>query len=150
MAIRLPTPCLVLLIGPSGSGKTTWAQEQFSAGQIVSSDELRGRVGVDEYDQQASQDAFEILDSIVAKRLARSLVTVIDTLGLNEEQRARHRAMAAEHGVPCYAIGFDTPGKTCRERNKQRARPVPARVLRFITVLTANSKLDRLFERLQQ
>lgn len=129
MAIRLPTPCLVLLVGPSGAGKTTWAQEQFAADQIVSSDELRARVGIDEYDQKASKDAFELLDLIIDKRLSRGLVTVVDTLGLNDDQRDRHRRLAAEHGVPCYAVGFDTPGKVCRARNKDRERPVPAAVL---------------------
>ncbi|MBT8202532.1 MAG: ATP-binding protein, partial [Acidimicrobiia bacterium] len=47
MPIRLPAPCLVLLVGPSGAGKSTWALEQFEPGQVVSSDELRGRVGID-------------------------------------------------------------------------------------------------------
>ena len=129
MALRLPSPCLVLLVGPSGSGKSTWAEHHFPPGQVVSSDELRGRVGIDEYDQQASTDAFEILETIVDKRLGRGLLTVIDTLGLNDEQRHRHRAQAEAHGVPCYAIGFDTPARVCRERNKERARPVPAQVL---------------------
>ncbi len=129
MSIRLPSPSLVLLVGPSGSGKTVWAQENFASAQIVSSDELRGRVGIDEYDQKASKDAFELLEAIVEKRLKRGLVTVIDTLGLNHEQRVRHRALAAEHDVPCYAVGFDTPPKLCRERNQQRSRPVPAKVL---------------------
>ena len=129
MPIRLPAPCLVLLVGPSGAGKSTWAREQFEPGQVVSSDELRGRVGIDEDDQAASTDAFEVLNTIIAKRLARGLVTVVDTLGLDADQRAGHRQMAADHDIPCYAIGFDTPGKVCRERNKTRTRPVPARVL---------------------
>lgn len=129
MSLRLPSPCLVVLVGPSGSGKTSWAREQFPAGHIVSSDELRARVGIDEHDQKASKDAFELLDAIVAKRLARGLTTVIDTLGLNHDQRARHRQVAAGYGVPCYVIGFDTPAKVCRERNQLRSRPVPANVL---------------------
>ncbi len=129
MSIRLPSPCLVLLVGPSGSGKTVWAHENFAPSQIVSSDELRARVGIDEHDQKASKDAFELLEAIVTKRLARGLLTVIDTLGLNNEQRARHRELAATSGVPCYAVGFDTAATLCRERNKQRSRPVPAKVL---------------------
>jgi F420-dependent oxidoreductase-like protein len=129
MPIRIPAPCLVLLVGPSGSGKTTWAKEQFEPGQVVSSDELRARVGIDEYDQKASKDAFELLEAIADKRLGRGLVTVIDTLGLNDDQRARHRALADSHGVPCYAVGFDIPAEVCRDRNNHRTRPVPAGVL---------------------
>ena len=38
--MRLPAPCLVVLIGPSGSGKTAWAAARFRAGQVISSDAL--------------------------------------------------------------------------------------------------------------
>jgi len=47
VSIRLPTRCLVVLVGPSGAGKSTWAQAEFRAEQIVSSDQLRALVGGD-------------------------------------------------------------------------------------------------------
>ena len=57
--VVLPSPCLVVLVGASGSGKTTWAEANFRAEQIVSSDRLRAIVGETEDDLGASQDAFE-------------------------------------------------------------------------------------------
>jgi predicted kinase len=39
--VRLPDPCLVVLVGATGAGKSLWAQTWFNAGQIVSSDRLR-------------------------------------------------------------------------------------------------------------
>lgn len=127
--IRLPSQCLVVLIGPSGSGKTTWADANFRANQVVSSDRLRATVGVSEFDQRASADAFAVLDEIVKRRLKRKLLTVVDTLGINDDTRAGFLELARHHDLPAYAITFDTEAKVCRERNKLRARPVPAKVL---------------------
>ncbi len=63
-ALRLPVPCLVVLVGTSGAGKTTWADAAFRAGQVVSTDRLRGMVGEDEHDQRAGVDAFAVIDLI--------------------------------------------------------------------------------------
>ena len=48
--VRLPHRGVVVLVGPSGSGKTRWADENFRAGQVVSSDRLRAMVGEGEHD----------------------------------------------------------------------------------------------------
>ncbi len=129
MPIRIPFPSLIVLVGPSGSGKTTWAEANFKAGQVVSSDALRAAVGTGQHDQKASADAFAVLESIVDMRLERGLVTVIDTLGLNAEDRQRWRQKATDAGMPAIAIGFDTDPKTCKDRNKRRSRSIPPKVL---------------------
>ncbi|MBK5269259.1 MAG: AAA family ATPase, partial [Acidimicrobiia bacterium] len=129
MAIRIPIPSLVVLVGPSGSGKTTWAETNFASGQVVSSDALRAAVGTGQHDQRASTDAFAVLESIVDARLKRGLVTVIDTLGLNAEDRQRWRDKATATEMPCIAIVFDTDAKTCKDRNKRRSRSIPPNAL---------------------
>ena len=66
MELRLPAPCLVVLVGASSSGKSTWAAHDVSRdSEIVSSDRLRGIVGAGEDDQQAGTAAFSILEQIV-------------------------------------------------------------------------------------
>ena len=127
-AVRLPYPCLVVLVGPSGAGKSTWAQAQFRPDQVVSSDALRALVGESERDQRAGADAFEVLDLVVERRLRRGLLTVVDTLGLDAARRARYREAARRHGMACHAVVFDTPAATCRARNKASGA-VPAGVL---------------------
>ncbi len=127
--VRLPQRCLVVLVGPSGSGKTTWAEQHFPAGTVVSTDRLRAMVGEGESDQAAGADAFAVLDLIVEARLARGLLTVVDTLGLDDEQRSGYVERARRHGVMAVAVGFDTPPKVCRERNRARSEPVPDRVV---------------------
>ena len=129
MTLRLPDPCLVVLVGATAAGKSAWARAWFHPDAIVSSDRLRAVVGAGERDQRASRDAFELLDLIVAKRLARGLTTVVDTTGLEGKRRAAWRALAEAAGVPAFAVTFDTPEKTVRERNRARGAPVPPKVV---------------------
>jgi F420-dependent oxidoreductase-like protein len=118
-----------VLVGPSGSGKTAWAAGSFRAEQVVSADRLRALVGEGEHDQRAGRDAFDVLDLVLERRLRRRLLTVVDTLGLDPDRRQAYRDLARRCGVPCHAVAFDTPAAVCRSRNRERARPVPAKVL---------------------
>src|SRR4051812_28241482 len=127
--MRLPDPCLVVLIGATAAGKSVWAQEHFAPDQVVSSDRLRAVVGLGERDQRASRDAFEVLDLIVAKRLARRLTTVVDTTGFDAQRRRAWCALAARHRVPAHAVVFATAARDVRDRNRTRASPVPAKVV---------------------
>ena len=128
-SLRIPNPCLVVLVGATGAGKSAWARAWFDGDAVVSSDRLRAVVGTGERDQRAGRDAFELLDLIVAKRLARGLTTVVDTTGLEPKRRAAWRSVAQEAGVPAYAVTFDAPEKVVRERNRARGAPVPAKVV---------------------
>ncbi len=127
--MRLPDPCLVVLVGATAAGKSHWAGEWFEPGQVVSSDRLRAVVGVGERDQRASGDAFEVLDLIVAKRMRRRLTTVIDSTGLDPKRRAAWRALAERNDVPAYAVVLDAPERVVRERNRARSQPVPGKVV---------------------
>ncbi|MGH2713132.1 MAG: TIGR03560 family F420-dependent LLM class oxidoreductase [Thermoleophilaceae bacterium] len=127
--LRLPDPCLVVLVGATAAGKSHWAGEWFHADQVVSSDRLRAMVGVGERDQRASRDAFELLDLIVEKRLRRRLTTVIDSTGLEAGRREAWRALAERHGVPAHVVVFDPPAAEVRERNRARGSPVPSKVV---------------------
>jgi F420-dependent oxidoreductase-like protein len=127
--LRLPSPCVVVLVGPGASGKSTWAAAQFPADAIVSSDRLRAMVGTGEDDVAASADAFALLREIVRHRLRRRLTTVIDTLGLDPDLRRAWREEAARHGLPCVAVAFDVSAAECRERNRRRVKRIPAAAL---------------------
>ena len=127
--LRLPDPCLVVLVGATAAGKSHWAARWFEPDQVVSSDRLRAVVGRGERDQRASRDAFEVLDLIVAKRLRRGLTTVIDSTGLDAGRRAAWRELAEANGVPAHAVLFDTPAAEVRKRNRARGSPVPPKVV---------------------
>ncbi len=106
-----------------------WAAAHFPTDCIVSSDMLRGMVGAGEDDITASADAFDLLDLIVERRVARRLTTVVDTLGMDAARRSRWLTLARQQRTPCIAIVFDTPAAECRERNRRRAKRIPIDVL---------------------
>jgi F420-dependent oxidoreductase-like protein len=127
--VVLPSPCLVVLVGPAGAGKSTWAAAHFAPHQIVSSDQLRGIVGESEDDVAASNDAFELLETIVEHRVRRRLTTVVDTLGLDPERRANWLRLARRHRVAAVCVVFVVTAAECRTRNRARGKSVPPRVL---------------------
>src|SRR3954465_14125497 len=127
--VSVPDPAVVVLIGAAGSGNSTWALDRYRRPEVVSSDDLRGVVGSGPADLDASADAFDLLERIVAPRLSRGLTTVIDTLGLDADRRLAWREAARAAGMPAVAVLVDTPGEECRRRNALRDRPVPAPVL---------------------
>jgi F420-dependent oxidoreductase-like protein len=128
-ALRLPDPCLVVLVGATAAGKSHWAERWFHPDQVISSDRLRAMVGRGERDQRASRDAFEVLELIVERRLRRKLVTVIDSTGLEAARRETWRGLAERYGVPAHAVVFDPPAAEVRERNRARGSPVPRKIV---------------------
>ncbi len=120
MLMRIPDPSLVLLIGPSGSGKSTFARKHFKPTEILSSDFCRGLVSDDETDQTATNDAFEVLRFIAAKRLAAGKLTVIDATNVQGDARKPLLALAREYHYLTVAIVFNMPTKLCQERNVAR------------------------------
>jgi F420-dependent oxidoreductase-like protein len=143
----IASPALVVLIGAAGSGKSTWA-DAFVASSVgaavVSSDRLRALAGEGEDDMRASADAFDLVDLAVARRSARRLTTVVDTIGLDADRRNAMRALARKHKLACVAVCFDTPPAVCRARNRGRSRVVPAGVLdqQLATYAQLRSHLD--------
>lgn len=127
--VVLPSPALVVLIGASGSGKSTWADSNFRPGQVLATDAFRALVGSGPSDQTAGTEAFALLDQLLEMRLAKGLTTVVDTVGLDLNQRAAYRAAAEAAGMACVAVGFDTKPALCHERNSDRPHPVPKTVL---------------------
>jgi protein phosphatase len=130
MTIPIPDPSLVLLIGPSGAGKSTFARRFFKATEILSSDYYRALVCDDENDQTATNDAFELLHLILAKRLARHRTTVIDATNVQPSSRSSLLAAAAQWKIPAVAIIFQLAEDICQQRNQERAkRQVPPEVI---------------------
>lgn len=131
MKIVVPEPSLVLMVAPSGAGKSTFARAHFRATEVLSSDALRGWVSDDETNQEASADAFAVLNTIADRRLARGLLTVIDATNVQPDSRKPLIALARKHHVHVVAIVLDVEVDVCVERNKSRPdRNFGARVVR--------------------
>ena len=70
MKITIPELALVMLVGASGSGKSSFGRKHFLPTEVISSDFCRGLVSNDENDQAATGDAFDLLHTIIRKRLS--------------------------------------------------------------------------------
>ncbi|MET3860766.1 protein phosphatase [Dietzia sp. 2505] len=129
--LSIPELSLVLLIGVSGSGKSTFAATHFAPTEVISSDDCRAMVCDDPNAQDATADAFAVLEFIAGKRLARGLLTVIDATNVQPAARKSLLALAKEHDVLAAAIVLDLPTAVAVERNEARAdRDFGARVIK--------------------
>ena len=120
MEIKIPELSLVVLVGVSGSGKSSFAKKHFLETEIVSSDRCRGIVSNDENSLTATDDAFELLEFIISKRLKNGLLTVVDATNVQPDSRKKYIHLSREFHCLPVAIVLDIPEKVCQERNKQR------------------------------
>jgi len=120
MQINIPELSLVLMVGVSGSGKSTFAKKHFNKHEVVSSDKCRGIVSNDENKLEATDDAFDLLNYIIAKRLKRGLLTVVDATNVKPASRKKLIQLAREYHTLPTAIVLDMPEKLCQERNQAR------------------------------
>ena len=118
--LALPAVCLVMLMGASSSGKSTFAAKHFGPFETISSDYCRGLVSNDVNNQSATTPAFELLHTIVDKRLAAGLLTVVDATNTQASARASLVALAKAHDVLPVAIVFDLPAAVLLQRHDQR------------------------------
>ncbi|MFN7244539.1 MAG: AAA family ATPase, partial [Dietzia cercidiphylli] len=129
--LSIPELSLVLLIGASGSGKSTFAATHFTPTEVISSDDCRAMVCDDPNAQDATADAFALVEFIAGKRLSRGLLTVIDATNVQPAARRSLLALAKEHDVLAAAIVLDLPTSVAVERNAARAdRDFGARVIK--------------------
>tara|TARA_R110002050_G_scaffold33863_4_gene85858 strand:- start:1306 stop:3879 length:2574 start_codon:yes stop_codon:yes gene_type:complete len=120
MEIKVPELSLVLLIGASGSGKSTFAKKHFGKHEIVSSDVCRGIVSNDENSQSATNDAFDVLNFIIGKRLKNGHLTAVDATNVQTESRKGLINLARQYHTLPVAIVLDLPERVCEDRNENR------------------------------
>ena len=120
MRLEIPELSVVVLVGASGAGKSTFARRWFLPTEIVSSDACRAMIADDENDQTATPHAFDLLHTIVGKRLTLGRLAVIDATNLYPEDRKPYLQLAEQHHAIPVAIVFALPDSVCLERNAKR------------------------------
>ena len=146
MNLAIPQLSLIAMIGPSGSGKSTFARKHFRATEILSSDAYRGLVGDNENDQSLTNDAFEVLHFVAAKRLQLGRLVVVDATNVQPESRKPLVELARKHYVVPVAIVLNLPERLCHERNRSR----PDRAFGPHVVRNQCAQLRRSIRRLKQ
>ena len=124
-ALFVPVDAMVLLVGIAASGKSTFAARHFAPTEVLSSDALRAVVSDDAHRQEATDDAFDLLHRILAMRLRRGRLTVVDATNVEEWARRELLSVARRHRRPSVAIVIDLPLVLAVERNAARAAPRP-------------------------
>ncbi len=120
MNIKIPNLSLVVLIGPSGSGKSTFARKHFLPTEVIASDACRAMVSDDENDQSVTNEAFELLHYIAAKRLALGRLAVVDATNVQPEVRKSLVPLARKFHCLPVAIVLNVPEDECHGRNRER------------------------------
>jgi predicted kinase len=123
--LLVPRDALVVLVGIAGSGKSTFAARHFAPTEILSSDALRALITDDPSRQEATDDAFDLLHRILAMRLVRGRLTVVDATNVEDWARAELLGVARRHRRPAVAIVIDLPLALALERNAARPAPRP-------------------------
>ncbi len=121
----IPRPTLIVLCGISGSGKSSFATEHFPPTWVVSSDVLRGVITDDQRNQESSKDAFELMYTIIERRMKFGRTTVADSTALNDYVRKNLLEIAQKHDFQTLLLIFDTPRKLCIEHDAARKEPRP-------------------------
>lgn len=124
-AISLPADALVVLIGIAASGKTTFAARHFAPTEVLSSDALRALIADDPAAQGATDDAFDLLHRLLAMRLRRGRMTIIDATNVEYWARAELLNAARRHRRSAVALVLDVPLEVALERNAGRPSPRP-------------------------
>jgi protein phosphatase len=87
---------------------------------VISSDYCRALVADDENDLGATDDAFEILHFVAAKRLAAGRLTVADATNVKPEDRKPLIELARQYHCLPVAIVLNVPERVCQDRNRVR------------------------------
>ncbi len=115
-----PDLSLVVLIGASGSGKSTFARKHFLPTEVISSDYCRALVSDDENSLAATNDAFDVLHFVAAKRLAAGRLSVVDATNVKPEDRKPLIELARQYHCLPVAMVLNVAERVCQDRNAVR------------------------------
>lgn len=115
---------LIMTVGIPGCGKSTYAETVYPTATVVSSDEIRKRLG-DINDQSKNDQVFETFHREIANALAvHKDYVVADATHLTQRARKETRALANGSGNQVHVVMFTNVAQALM-RNSTRDRVVP-------------------------
>ncbi len=137
-----------MAVGLPGAGKSTYFQRRKI--QPLSTDALRLWLLDDSTDQSHGAWIFRTLRYLLHVRLLLGRPrTYIDATNLTRAERRVYIRMAAQHAYDVEVIYFDVPLEICRQRNRQRGRPVPEEAMDRMAAKLSPPSLDEGFRRIR-
>lgn len=122
---------LTIMVGIPGSGKSTLAAK-FAVHEnaiILSSDKLRGIIGVDENDQSVSHAVFTTMRAMAAYFLSEGKSVIIDATNVSKKARHPFVEIGRKYGAQLRLAVVRPSVEICKARNTARARVVPEFVI---------------------
>lgn len=95
---------LYLMVGPSGGGKSTLLTDHFSTHEVLSSDQVRGRMLGDWKDQSENDRVFSYIHAAGKARVNHRLTTVIDATHLRKRDRMASVRIAPPNTIVTYIV----------------------------------------------
>jgi predicted kinase len=124
---------LYYLVGAPASGKSTYAKELQKEGiKLVSSDDIRETLWGDASIQKNPKEVFKQMEILTHLYLAQEENVVYDATNISAARRKEFVKLVKSWNlnVDLYCIYLNIPMEVCIERNKERERKVPVRVIK--------------------
>lgn len=130
---------LILLRGIPGSGKSTWVKSKGLEQYTISSDALRlmyagveiNLNGKEVISQKSDKIVWEVLFSILERRMEKGLFTIIDATHTSEKSLNVYNKLCEKYNYRKTIVEFNVDLKTCLDRNEKREvyKRVPSEVI---------------------
>lgn len=128
----------ILTVGIPGAGKSTFADSLPNTYVKIELDELRAKVSGNAANQKATPKALKLREKMINEAAAAGKNIVISDTNINETHRENLITTLESLGYDVRLKILDIDINVCKERNSQRANPVPEEVI------------DRMYKELQE
>ena len=123
---------VILTVGAPASGKSTWAKEQVRTGvkwKRINKDDLREMLDCSEWSGANEKFILDVRDNLIMQSIASGYNVIVDDTNIHTKHEARIRALVKQKATVSLKV-FHVPLQVCLERDKQRAKPVGAKVIK--------------------
>lgn len=122
------TCTMTILSGLPAAGKDTWMLEHAAGRPVVSLDQLREEMDIDPAENQGT--VAQAARELSKVHLRASADFILNATNITRQVRKRWADLATDYGARVEIIYLDAPLEKILTRNRQRAEPVPDKVMR--------------------
>lgn len=124
---------IIFLKGLPGSGKTTFAKEYIKKHpntKRINKDDLRAMLDESVWSPNNESNVLKVQKAIVVECLFNGYDVILDNTHLNPKHEESYRELCEKTDYEFEVKFFDVPVEECIQRDKQRTKPVGAKVIK--------------------